>query len=201
MNAETLLALARDVAMWLRKSTDLRSSADVLWSAYHTEAGNWAREQGIDKVGADAAWRRAMAHLDAAKMFYALALETALKAMIMRTKPSEVQFNIRADGSGKVLFAALTQIGGSKKAGRSLTDLAAETDVFARGRVFAEDADIDAARAIVDDLSGFITWIARYPTPMSADHRPNYPVPPVSSAWGDEMRRWTDPLLDYLHGL
>lgn len=203
MNAETLLALARDYATWLRKSVDLRASADVLWTAYESEAVRWARQQSINTAEADAAWRRAMAHLDSAKMLYALALETAFKSVIIRDRPSEVHFNINTDGSGKFLFAELMQIGSPKKASHRLSALAEKTDVFDRGAnpIFADDADVTSARAIIDDLSNFSTWIARYPTPMRADQDPNYPAPPLSHAWGDQLRHWTDPILDHLHGL
>ncbi|MDO8502143.1 MAG: hypothetical protein Q7S20_09900 [Gemmatimonadaceae bacterium] len=144
-----------------------------------------------------------MAHLSAAKMLYALALETAFKAVIVRDRPAEVQFKTKTDSAGNVVFAELMQIGVSKGAGHSLSALAEKTEVFHRGGnpIFATDADVTSARATVDELSAFITWIGRYPTPTRADQHPNYPVPPLSDAWGDDMRRWTDPMLDRLHGL
>jgi hypothetical protein len=118
MNADTFLSLARDDTMWLRKSVDLRATADVLWHAYQAEAACWARDQGADAISADAAWRRAMAHLDGAKMFYALALETGFKAIIVRDFPSELQFRTKTDAGGRLRSVQLT---GSAYQGRPVT--------------------------------------------------------------------------------
>jgi hypothetical protein len=84
-----------------------------------------------------------------------------------------------------------------------LSALASKACVFvgSPNPVFTDASDVAMALKVVDDLSDFITWIARYPTPMSATQHPNYPVSPLSPAWGDDLRRWTDPILDHLHGI
>lgn len=202
MNPATLLEIAKDHQMWLRKSADLRTSAAALWEAYRSEAKRWAQLQGLSSDEANAVWTRAMAHLTAAKLLYGFALETAFKAVILRDRPDEVEFTVRADGTGLVLEAALERIGvRTKQSGHDLVKLAESAGLLDSGTtaVFPDTGDLLKARAILTDLGAFTVWIGRYPTPSRVNDQGGSLPQLASEAMGDEMRRWTEPLLDRCH--
>ena len=199
MNAATLLEIAEDHRMWLRKSADLRTSAAALWEAYHSERGRWAQLQGQNVDEATAAWARAMAHLTAAKLLYGFALETAFKAIILRDRPDEVEFTVRVDGTGEVQEAALERMGvRMKQSGHDLVKLAESAGLLESGTnaVFPDAADVVKARDIPSDLGAFTVWMGRYPTPTRVNDQSGTAPALASEAMGDEMRRWTEPLLD-----
>ena len=201
MNAETFLELATDSEAWLRKSAELRASADVLWNACFALVGQWAIKQRDGASDADELWNLAIAHLSASKMLYGLALETAFKAAIIRDSPSTVALKMTADGSGKVQQVEVKQLGVSMGSGHDLVRLAEKAGVFRRGNgeVFPADSDYQAIRAILEELGDMVVWMGRYPVPMrSGEERKISPdVPAV--AFGHYMRDWTDMVLSHFH--
>jgi hypothetical protein len=202
MDATTLIEIATDRAAWMRKSVELRHAADVLWDHFRTEAEDWARLQSHRREDADLAWARAMGNLTIAKMLYGLALETAFKATILRQRPADVTFELKADGSGRVIEAVLKGFGPSMPLNHDLLRLAEATNVLSEGSnaIFADPDDIRTVRKILSDLGDFVLWIGRYPIPRKAGDTTAGSPGHSSPAAGDDMRRWTDRILDYFHG-
>jgi hypothetical protein len=199
MDAETLLQLAKDDRAWLRKSRELRRSADVLWDAFLAGTVEWGAHHLDDAPRADDAWERATGHLISAQMLYGLALETAFKAAILRNTPSGITIETTIDGSGKVLSAKVAQWGVPTGAGHDLLRLAEKAGVFARGKgeIFGVQSDYEAVRAILEQLGDIVVWIGRYPFPLrSGQSRKMSPDVPAST-FGHYLRDWTDRLLDH----
>jgi len=200
MDAEELLRTATDPLAWLVKSVSLRRSANVLWEAFFRAMLEHARTYDKDTgTGDKAKWQEALEYLSVAKMLYGLAVETALKAHLLRENPSETEFQLRADGSGKVMEAQLKQLGVAIGQGHDLVLLAEKAGAFARGEkaVFSTEADFEALRDILKHLTDSIKWSGRYPVPTRSGS-PFVPSPGVPVvAFQHYLRDWLDPFLDY----
>ncbi len=119
MDAESFLKNAIDPLLWLRKSVALRRSGDRLWESFFESMLTWSE---ISAVGneEDPSWDEVYAYITSAKMLYGLALETAFKAYILRSKPEDVSFKMSADGTGKVQDVEMKQFGVSMGTGHNL---------------------------------------------------------------------------------
>jgi hypothetical protein len=146
---------------------------------------------------------RMLDYLEAAKMFYGLALETGFKGTILRDQPGEIEFKMTADGTGKVQSVAIESFGVSIRDGHNLERLASMAGILKRGdgAVFQEDSDFQALREILLHLGDAVRWRVRYPVPTSnnAAHVAAESVP--AKVFGHYIRDWIDPVLDHLHGL
>ena len=203
MDAESLLCTATNSDAWLSKSVSLRRSADVLWDAFVLRIIQHARVYDKKaKKGDETGLKEAYQHLTVAKMLYGCAVETALKAYLLRSNPSSTEIHLRADGTGKIYEAHLKQLGVSLGKSHNLILLAEQAGAFAgsEGGVFTLESDINTLRAILEDLSDAITWYGRYPVPLRSGTAfiPAPGVPRV--AYGHYLRDWLDPFLNHYHG-
>lgn len=203
MDADTLLEIATDSRSWLRKSAELRQSADVLWGACFRLSVEWATKHQEGAPDADATWNTAMGHLSSAKMLYGLSLETAFKATILRDCPDAVEFRMVADGTGKVQQVEMKHLGVSMGSGHDLVRLAEKAGLFRRGtgEVFPVDSDYRAIRAILEELGDMVIWVGRYPVPLRSGDSRQLPPDVPAVAFVHYMRDWTDQVLDRYQGI
>jgi hypothetical protein len=136
-------------------------------------------------------------------MLYGLSAESAFKAAILRTRPTDVEFRMVADGTGKIQSAELKQLGLSMGSGHDLVRLAEKAGVFRRGEgeIFPADSDYVAIRSILVELGEIVVWSGRYPVPMRSgpSWQPSPGVPLV--AYAHFLRDWLDVVLDYYQGI
>jgi hypothetical protein len=197
MDAETFLKLATNNDAWLRKSRGLRDSADVLWQAFEERTGAWLLATKRKDPNPDAIWEQAYARLVTSKMLYGLALETAFKARILRERPKEMVFKMAMDGSRSLNSVEMKQFGVAMGSGHDLVRLGEMAGVFRPEAVFEHESDLNALRAILEDLGDIIVWEGRYPVPLrSGEDRKVSPEIP-SRVFGHYMRDWTDRVLDH----
>lgn len=200
MHAEDLLRAAKEPAAWLAKSLDLRRSANALWDAFFRATLEHARTYNkVTQSGDDAKWNEALGYLDVAKMLYGLAVETALKAHLLEANPASAEFQLRVDGSGKVVDAQLKQLGVPLGQGHDLVLLAEKAGVFTNGdkAIFPVQSDLVVLRDLLKHLTESIVWSGRYPAPTRSGS-PFVPSPDVPMvAFQHYLRDWLDPLLDY----
>lgn len=202
MDVDDLLKIGTDPAAWLEKSASLRRAADALWGAFWGAVLRWAPLFKAHDEAGDGIWHEAMDCLIAAKMLYGLAVEAAFKSAILRDAPTDVEFRMRAYGTGRIQQVELKKLGLSMGAGHDLVNLAELAGLFRRGdsEVFSTDSDYTAIRAILEDLGEVVIWRGRYPVPRRSGQSPasSPAVPAVAS--GHYLRDWLDKVLDFYHG-
>ena len=200
MNARDFLKAATDPDGWLRMSVTLRASANALWDCFFRATLQYAKSCAGERVGDVAKWDEAVGYLTVAKMLYGLALETVLKAYLLRHTPEEIEFRLSADGLNNLTSAEIRQFGVPMGEGHNLLRLAEKAGVFMsdEGAVFPIESDRIAVREILKHLGECVMWRSRYPIPKKTgeEHMPSPDVP--AKVLGHYIRDWLDPLLDHL---
>ena len=202
MDANRFLKIVTNPDAWLEKSAALRRSADVLWDKIVPTTVEAAKaEKGNRKTEADAKWNEASEYLLSAQMFYGLALETALKAHLLRTDPKEIELQMSADGTGTLQSIEVKQFGVPIREGHDLIKLANKANLFSRGEdaIFVHESDFQALHEILLHLSDVVRWNARYPAPNKSgtEHVKSPDLP--AKIYEHYIRDWIDPVLDKLH--
>jgi hypothetical protein len=200
MNAQDFLANVSDPSQWLRKSTDLRASADRLWETFFEALVLSVRERHLQGRHRDEAkWEEATGYLNSAKLLYGLALETAFKAHILRTQPESIELRMSADGTGTVQQVEVKQFGTGMSSAHNLVVLAERAGLFRRGHgeIFPVDSDYRAVRELLQHLSDVVLWSGRYPVPIRSGDEWQPPKDVPLKAFFHYLRDWTDPILDH----
>jgi hypothetical protein len=165
MHADEFLATYHKPSAWYRRSHALRLSAKHLHTRIEA-LDDLIKEDGRD-VGTHLTEQ--VAHINAARLLYGLALETALKGKFLERFPGDVRVAVVIDGNQKVVEVALDHIGVSpgkgSGAGHNLRALAARVGVVEK--TFLEEYRA-AVYAHLDELSDAVVWHARYPVPLHA---------------------------------
>ena len=132
MNSTDFIKNAIDPVQWLRKSVELRRSANALWDAFFEQMLIWSRKLRDGTPEDESASDEVYGYLTSAKMLYGLSLETALKAHLLKNSPDTVQLKMSADGTGQVTEVEIKQFGVSLGSGHNLEQLAQRAGVFER---------------------------------------------------------------------
>lgn len=200
MDADTLLMVARDRGAWLSKSAQLRHSADWLWEGFLAATTEWAKKRRDGSAHAEAEFDTAMTYLQSSKMLYGLAVETALKAVILALHPESVEFELTADGAGKIQHVRMKQFGVSLGASHDLVRLAEKAGALKRGpgELFSIDIDYTTLRQVLDELGELVVWAGRYPVPIRSGGDLQFDPTVPARAHGHYIRDWLDPFLDWL---
>lgn len=193
---------ATDPAAWLRKSRQLRHSGDVLWDRCFddfirllAEAHQQGRELTPDE------WENVEGQLYGAQFMYALALETAFKARILRDDPGNATIELIAGPDGRPTGAEIRRVGVTLKQGHNLEALAEAAGAFDRTRkpLFASDSDYFALREILRHLADVLRWSGRYPVPRKSTEHYRKPSELPGRVLGHYLRDWIDDVFKAYH--
>jgi hypothetical protein len=199
MQAAEFLETFKDHVAWRGQSAALRRSAEVLWDEFFRTVLTAAKKA----KGENSTFlfpQQAEDLFQSSQLLYGLALETALKAWIIETKPSEIELRVTMDGAGQAVHAELRALGVPAGQGHNLLSLAEVAGLFSTEFESAVKTPFDAAamRNICRYLSEMVQWRGRYPVPL-ASFEPIKLDPDVPQlALAHYMRDWLDPVLDVL---
>ena len=121
MNANSFLNAATEPKGWFMQSVALRKSGMALWDQFKA---TFARPRPVDAEASDAMLTEAFNHLRISQLLYALAVETALKGVIIRDQPSEIEFSVTMDGKQDIVNVQLKRLGAKLGDGHNLEKLA-----------------------------------------------------------------------------
>lgn len=202
VEADEFLKNALDPVRWLEKSVELRRSGDALWDAFFEAALVWAKRTQEEPPADESAWHDVYGLLTSGKFLYGLAVESALKAHILRDAPGFVQLKMSGDGTGRVTEVEFKQFGMGMGSGHNLERLAERAGVFDRRSdpLYHADSDYRAIREILRHLTEVVYWSGRYPVPVRSGETFLIPPDVPPQAFGHYMRDWLDTLLDRYQG-
>ncbi len=197
MQAAELIAKSKDAEAWRKHARALRRSGDAIWQRF--EKSLFEALAGTKDGGAGADLDVSVEYLETAKLLYGLALETALKAWIIKQKPGEIEIGVTIDGSGEAVHAELKRVG-VRLQGHDLHALAESAGLFGTGfsAVITQDSDRDAVRTICRDLGQAVAWRGRYPAPRSSFEPQKLKSGVPVRVLTHYLRDWLDPVLDAL---
>jgi hypothetical protein len=196
MFAKDLLSVTLDAQAWHLQSEALRSSADVLWDKFVAELVLAAAEykRTSDMTSMDVAFE----YLSSAKLLYGLALETGLKALIIKKFPDEIEIRITVNGHNIPIDAEVKSLGISGGPSHNLLALAEKAEIFSEqfSKALVTRNDKEAFKDICRNLSEIVMWRGRYPAPMRSFTPLEYSEMLPAKILGHYMRDFLDPVMD-----
>lgn len=198
MQAANFIDKAKDPKAWRKHARALRQSADVLWGEFGKKLIAACLQAKEHETSPEL--EATLEFFETTKLLYGLALETALKAWIIKHDPSKIELRVIIDGRGEATSAELKTVGVSSSQGHNLLALAEAAGIFSVGfnSVLKTDNDRSAMRNICRDLGEVVVWRGRYPIPL-ASYEPMQLDPNVPNvAVAHYMRDWLDPILNAL---
>jgi hypothetical protein len=143
-----------DPHTWIMRSVSLFQSAESVWnsgksSGYCPGSNNPRPNSPLDLVQAFGFYKVAM-------MLYGMAVETALKGILIRNKSKDIIVQLETDGGGDIQKIALKSVGDSA-GGHDLVSLAKNAGVISK--------DDLAAKMHLRELAEYVIWRGRYPVP------------------------------------
>jgi hypothetical protein len=201
VRTQDYIQIATDPDAWLRKSCELRRSADLLWDQCFKVLGQLAAVGRGESRPVTEEWEIIEGYMMGAQLMYALALETAFKARILRDHIDGVTLEILRDKDGTPTGAEITRLGVPLRQGHDLVTLAEAAGVFQRrdAPLFRADSDYVALREILRYLAQVTRWSGRYPVPRKSGDHYRKPENLPGRALNHFMRDWLDRVLDSYH--
>lgn len=187
MRPEDFLQKACDPTAWRTKAVSLRRSADVVWDEFLRRS-----QDAINKetdLFDDDKYNEATDILRNSQFLYSLAVECALKGLIIKQQPTEVIFETTVNGTGSLINARFKQKE-KNQFDHDLEKLAEMSGMVGND----EHAEI---RELLRFSTFCINWFGRYPVPldtMKSKFIPRGKLP--GSAFYHCYRDLMDPFLD-----
>ena len=152
-----------DPYTWITRCIGLFQSAEAVWlagerSSYNAGSNNPRPESPLDMLQCFGFYKVSM-------MLYGMAVEVALKGILIRQRSDKVIVQLETDGGGTVRNIALKNVGDSG-GGHNLVLLAQNAGLISKD----DSKDVEAKRQL-RCLAEYVVWRGRYPVPkaMGAD--------------------------------
>lgn len=193
MKKEDFEKTLRNPNQWFDMSEDQRMVGDFLWQKFFestVESAKTMKEKGEPKANLSTAFT----FLTNSQFHYGLAIENALKGVIIKTQPDLIQLEEVGDD------IKISKIGTKISRGHQLSLLAESLNIFDLKPVpkYGDASYYEYLRKILDHLSDLVIWGARYPIPVSLKKRLKYPAGTPYIIYQHYLRDISDPFLDYL---
>ena len=148
-----------DPKSWMIRSVSLFQSAEATWragdnSGFGPGSNHPMPESPLDVVQAFGFYKVAM-------MLYGLAVETALKAILVSQKSDSIVVHLETNGGGDIQRVSLKTVGDAG-GGHNLIELAKNAGLISRN----EREDVDE-KSHLAELSAYVAWRGRYPVAKS----------------------------------
>ncbi len=149
-----------DPNSWVTRSVSLYQSAEAVWNAGKNSGFSPASNRPAPVSPLDIV--QMFGYYKVAMMLYGMAVETALKMILIRDKSKDIVVQLETDGGGNIQSISLRNSGDSSS-GHDLVALAKNAGVISRD----ETKDLDTKKHLRAP-SGYVSWRGRYPVPKGA---------------------------------
>lgn len=160
MNATSFINQLKDSNAWMRKSKALRYSAQAVVESSVKTLESVPVVDG-KRCPDDAATDMLIDVHGNGIFLYSLSVECALKALIIKKSPHEIEVSATIDGSGELTSAELKKIGKHSNDLHNLVYLAELSGLLKPG-------DRPDRRDLLNYATEAIRWLGRYPVPKSS---------------------------------
>lgn len=159
-----------DANEWFESANGLMANASILWGEATVtiesvvELSN--KEESISDEQRTLASRGGWC-MDSALLLAGLALENALKGILISQNPETTEISVKMDGEGNLISARISSIGGSDPT-HDLPTLAREAGLFEieNNPAVEDPTEFSRFERILKQLTHSIQWGSRYPVPL-----------------------------------
>ena len=148
-----------DPNTWITRSVGLFQSAEAVWLA--GETSGYRPGSNVPPPASPLDELQCFGFYKVAMMLFGLALEAALKGILIANKSDKIRVALETDGGGDIQSVAIRTIGDSGN-GHDLVALAKNAGVVSLN----DSCDLNEKKHL-RELSEYVSWRGRYPVPKS----------------------------------